>query len=552
VTDDPQNGGGTGSHVSSGAGRVALLLLLATATAVFLAESWVHHGQLDDAYIAYRYADNLVSGLGLVYNPGDRVEGITNLLWALLVAGGVALGVPAGVAGHVLGLVFGVAALVATAVYAGAGLARSRLGVAGLAPWIVLSSVSFALWSTSGMETPLLAAATTAALAAEARGRPGWATAAALVATLVRPDGVLVAAVILGFHVAGRWRQGWRAWACPAAYAAGILLLTGFRLVYYGSPVPNTFYAKVGGIPFERGFRYLLDFFRGGAGMLLIPAVIAVIRDRRWWPGAAFCVATALYVVAVGGDVFPHGRFLLPVLPCLAAFAVRGAAEAYAVDRYAGIFVSLSIPAAIAWHVFGTVPVLVFGVVVLLSGAWAAAVALRRRWIGVVAVATVAAVGVWLSAAHLDAVRGAMQGSMRSQELARIRRGFRVLEHMGYKRAQVMRSRPDPIRLVAGGAIGSFGFFSGLPIVDLYGLVDPEIARSNPVMREGSVVLPGHQRSNAAAIFARRPDYILIPKPEAWVSDLLPANVELTAHPDLEAHYEWDEEVWGYRRTNPR
>ena len=41
----------------------------------------------DDAMISMRYARNLVHGLGLVYNPGDRpVEGITNPLWTLIMA----------------------------------------------------------------------------------------------------------------------------------------------------------------------------------------------------------------------------------------------------------------------------------------------------------------------------------------------------------------------------------------------------------------------------------------------------------------------------------
>ena len=33
---------------------------------------------LDDAFISFRYARNLVEGHGLVYNPGERVEGYTN------------------------------------------------------------------------------------------------------------------------------------------------------------------------------------------------------------------------------------------------------------------------------------------------------------------------------------------------------------------------------------------------------------------------------------------------------------------------------------------
>ena len=46
----------------------------------------------DDAFISYRYAQNLVDGHGLVFNPGERVEGITNLLWTIGLAGVIRLG----------------------------------------------------------------------------------------------------------------------------------------------------------------------------------------------------------------------------------------------------------------------------------------------------------------------------------------------------------------------------------------------------------------------------------------------------------------------------
>ena len=47
-----------------------------------IALAWV----CDDSFISFRYALNLIEGSGLVYNPGERVEGYSNLLWTLLVA----------------------------------------------------------------------------------------------------------------------------------------------------------------------------------------------------------------------------------------------------------------------------------------------------------------------------------------------------------------------------------------------------------------------------------------------------------------------------------
>ena len=40
----------------------------------------------DDAFITMRYARNFAQGLGLVFNPGERVEGFTSFLWTIILA----------------------------------------------------------------------------------------------------------------------------------------------------------------------------------------------------------------------------------------------------------------------------------------------------------------------------------------------------------------------------------------------------------------------------------------------------------------------------------
>ncbi|HMG22775.1 MAG TPA: hypothetical protein VK607_15680, partial [Kofleriaceae bacterium] len=67
--------------------------IAAVAAGVILAalRSWT----CDDAFITFRYADHLVRGDGLVFNPGERVEGFTNLLWTLWTAAGLWFGVSA-------------------------------------------------------------------------------------------------------------------------------------------------------------------------------------------------------------------------------------------------------------------------------------------------------------------------------------------------------------------------------------------------------------------------------------------------------------------------
>ena len=51
--------------------------------------AWLSHVAwflCDDAFISFRYARNLLEGHGLVFNPGEYVEGYSNFLWTLELA----------------------------------------------------------------------------------------------------------------------------------------------------------------------------------------------------------------------------------------------------------------------------------------------------------------------------------------------------------------------------------------------------------------------------------------------------------------------------------
>ena len=357
------------------------------------------------------------------------MEGFTNLLWTLLVAGGLALGLEARAVGHALGLASGVAVLGLAWAFARRGLAAEDRAWAALAPCAVALALPFGFWTTSGMETPLFAALATAALLAQARDRPGWAAAAAFAATLTRPEGAMLGAVVLGASFLERWpRERWRAARAPLVFAGLLAALTAFRLAYYGVPLPNTFYVKVGDAPVARGVAYVASFFAAGAWLLLFPALRAVGRDRRLLPGAAFAALLAVYAVAVGGDAFPHGRFLLPLLPVLAGLAACGAVGGSGVARAVA---AASVAAALAWQAFG--------------------------------------LGLGPDAGG--------PGTPRTREMERLRSGFAGVEARGRARAERLRAQAPEARLVAAGAIGALGYHSRLPILDIYGLVDAHIAR---------------------------------------------------------------------------
>jgi hypothetical protein len=477
-------------------------LLLALTIVWFALEAWPLRAPLDDAYISFRYARNLATGHGLVFNSGERVEGITNLLWTLLVAGGVAAGFEAVRFAHALELLIGAGALVAVYALARALLPGQRPSLAGLAPLLLMAAPSFLFWSTLGMGTALFLGLAVASLAAEASERPGAAAILALLATCMRPEGALVGACVLGRPLLRALRGERQAWRWPLVYAAGIILLTLFRLAYYGSPVPNTFYAKVGGIPLKRGIWDVRGFLVAGAWPLLLLAVHAALARRRARPAAVYVVMTLLYVAAIGGDVFGLWRFLLAPLACLVSLALCSLALTLGsgITR-AGVTAGL-VALSAALFLLGPHP-------------WAGGTRHRNDVLQ----------SNWFNVCNFHA---------RTDSQVRV---------IGNRRA-----RGEPTRLVAAGAVGALGYYLDVPIVDYYGILDPQVARSPRQARRGALLQPGHQRSHADYVLGRSPDYVVIPARRR--PPLHPAVADLLEHPLLERHYEQDRSGIGYRRRD--
>jgi arabinofuranosyltransferase len=297
----------------------------------------------DDAYISFRYAHNLVTGQGLVFNHGERVEGFTNFLWVLVIAPFEALGWDLFQVCEVLGTILGVVCLVTTARLTewiqGEGRAASQLWGAF---WLASSS-SYVLWSQSGLEQPLgtllpMAGAFLLWTAREAeRGREKRQLIAGLVmgaACMTRPELHLLA-ILVGLPLvvnAVRTRTIPRAdWL----YVAGILAVTvpchTFRYFYYGSLIPNTFYAKTStsSLVWREGLKSLQGMFVfNHSGALAILAPLAFASRRRLVETASMAliaVAFMAYIVLVGVDEMQWHRLYLPALPFLCVLAALGA-----------------------------------------------------------------------------------------------------------------------------------------------------------------------------------------------------------------------------------
>lgn len=321
----------------------------------------------DDAFISFHYARNLVTGHGLVFNPGERVEGYTNFLWTMLAALTIWLGGDPVFWSFAAGVIIGLAIVLLT--YRVAALVVDpRWGLA--AALLAAGSQSLLVYTArgAGMETGLFTLLMLVGsgiylsmlLANHSDRTRRYALAGVIfaLAALTRPEGGMVFGLTLGHALlvavsGGLQPGGSRAHAVRMALRAALPLAVSFlalfapyflwRMWYYGNPLPNTFYAKTGGgiQQWLRGLDYAIDFaFVFGGPLLLIAAAAPFVglADRSLAKGEwhrllmtpagylwIVCLIYTAYIIYVGGDHFPGERFFVPIVPFLAMLIILGA-----------------------------------------------------------------------------------------------------------------------------------------------------------------------------------------------------------------------------------
>jgi len=439
--------------VSERRGGLGVLLLAAGLAAVHVI-SFQGSGPIDDELIIWRYARNLVDGHGLVFNPGQLVEGFSAPLWVLLIAGGLGMGLPAQATGFALALAGAVLAVVAT------GLAWRRLhpGTQWYPPALLLAASPALGWhAVAGLGTALMAGLIALWLwlwlEAHERDEPAWGAALALgLAGLMRTEAVLFALPFLVLEARKR--------RLPAAALALLpaLLWLAFRLVYYERWLPVTYHVKR--LPLLEELRFGVVYLgvctlTTGIGLMVFLALPLLLhpRPRSESPLRAATAGLFLfvaYVVWVGGDFLELARFFLPALPVALVLACSGFRR--------------------------------------LTGARPAALA--------TALVVALALTQWPQFFDRPALR------MRHAEF----------EQRWKRVALELKSRVAPETSLATSPIGALGWYSELPIVDMLGLTNDAIWRAEPNL---DIVEKGHHRYDAEWVLSQSPDLVVLAN--AWL-----------------------------------
>ena len=292
----------------------------------------------DDIFVSFRYVENWVRGAGLVFNPGERVEGYTHFLWVTALSALRLLGFDLVTLGRYLPIVAWAALL--GLLFVNAVRLPVHGDARGRAPWLALPVAAWAValhqdaqvYASSGLETALFGLLLLAGALTAARARLDLAAVAYALATLVRPEGMMYAGT------AAAWALWCRRDAGALARFAGIFtaLVAPFaiwKFFYYGTVIPNTYYAKSAGEPYwSQGWTYTRLYFTVYTVVALCIVIafagwIASLRRRAGGAAggrdAGYDLAilalvqvglTIVYVARVGGD-FMFARFFIPVTP---------------------------------------------------------------------------------------------------------------------------------------------------------------------------------------------------------------------------------------------
>ena len=452
--------------------RDALIGLLALlGVAMYVASSAIIHEigfPLDDSWIHQTYARNLAERGEWAFVPGEPSVASTSPLYTILLAVGYVLNIHF----FLWAFALGIAAL------AMAGWIGARIGgqlypsLPHVGTWTGLAMVTawHLVWAAaSGMETMLFSTLSLAvvwiawreleslpckARALFGRGLLLGGTGAAL--TLTRPEGAglvgLAAGVMLLARPFGSVRREWRAYVSwysgvGVGWLAGVAPYLALNLHIDGSLLPNTASAKQAEnalaleLPLvERYGRMLLPLVAGGQ-LVLLPGVVVTVREvlgrvRADVRAALYFLPLVWIVVDVSAYAlrlpapYQHGRYVIPVLPHILLYGVGGTLALVRNGRQGFV---------------------------------------RRvlvRSLGLSAIAIMC--GFWGLGAQVYG------------------RDVRIINTEMVDTAHWVRENLPPDELLAVHDIGALGYYAPRPILDLAGLVSPEVV---PIIRDHEALM---------------------------------------------------------------
>ncbi|MBF0407344.1 MAG: hypothetical protein HQM10_08320 [Candidatus Riflebacteria bacterium] len=424
-----------------------LLLLLLLVFYTFGA-SMFFDSFIDDAFISFRYSENLFSGNGFVYNLNDKVEGTTNFLWVILIGIFNKLAFT-DIETSTLLLSYLLIISSIFLVFISAKKMLDNSWFAFLATLTLVANADFLLMSLCGLEVPLVNFLLTLLVFYSLKQKTSISRICIFLLALTRPEFMLF---ILIYELSGvfnteeRWFQ--REILQGILFSLIIIFtITSIRFIYFGDALPNTFYAKTNAqTSVFYGLNEFFAFLKSGGWLFaIVPAVFFSQRSPVEKRIMIFCFSYLVYIIVLGRNSLGYFRFYVHILPAIAPFLV------HAFNKNRSFITNSVIASAIMFSPFFS---------------------------------------FYYSDFH----------SMREIQ------NFRNECWRNIGNWLLENTTKDC--LIALNPIGQIGYFSKRPIVDMLGLVDRTIAKSP--LKEGRFKIFGHEKFNTEYVLTRKPDIIIL------------------------------------------
>ncbi|MES2388940.1 MAG: hypothetical protein V4543_13135, partial [Bacteroidota bacterium] len=311
---DPNN---PNKHDEYGALRMVMWFMFGLLGWTILKNAWVG----EDSYIAWRSAKHLVEGHGLRWNIAERVQVFTDPLWLLVVSIFYKFTHEIFITTILLSIICSLGV-----VYLGIKLLKPSVPVALFGLAALCSSKAFIDYATSGLENPMsyLLGGLFVIIALKmqvSRKTLGWLTLVASFSAFNRLDSILFflpALTWFAYRVIFVQKEGFfRTVITVFICSAPLWLWLAFATVYFGSPLPNTYYSKTNtGIPVnflrQQGVLYFLNSLKWDTITLGFIFTVLFLSFRKTGTRIkllAFGIMLYMvYTVNVGAD-FMSGRF---------------------------------------------------------------------------------------------------------------------------------------------------------------------------------------------------------------------------------------------------
>jgi hypothetical protein len=430
---------------------------------------------VDDAFITFRYARNLIAGNGLVYNPGEWILGTTTPLYALLLSG-------IGLASAGTDANFPVIALIVNSlldaltcyilIRIGESLDRPIAGTAAAAIWAFAPmSVSFAI---GGMETSLLACLMVLTFYFHLKHRATLASFLASLSVLTRPDALLFVLPI-AVDRGVRWLR--RSDNKPSlvellSFMIPVGIWTTIAWMVYGSPIPHSITAKTSAyiLPADAALIRLLQHY---ATPFFGQEVFGI-----WWIGLGLLVFPTLFITG--------WRTVL-----------RTNMHAWPLAAYPGIYFfvfAFANPLIFRWYLTPPLPMYFTGIFIGVSNI---SLQIKKNWINIIAIgiALLLTANAWTL--HPD------HGPDRpAPKMAYIK-----LEGIYREAAGKIRSLLEKGDTLAAGDIGVLGYETGAIILDTVGLISPQSIPYYPLPAESYII---NYAIPTDLILSEEPTYVVV------------------------------------------